>query len=219
MGWPRVRRSRAVAGLPAAGACTPSRHVLSTQRLLLYTPRTQLDAAAALAAGADPEAQRWLGNHADQLVSDPDTRQTLLRMRPADAARRSNSGTLAKPFEPPSGEPAFLVCVYRDDNRYAGALQLDQVSGQVGGWLAPGFRGRGLGSELFRAGALLAHTHFGMDIVRAGTEPGNTACRRALGRAGFIRDEGPPHHTLADGRTVDAIWVRHEDGGPVSRCC
>ncbi|MCZ0985069.1 GNAT family protein [Streptomyces diastatochromogenes] len=98
----------------------------------------------------------------------------------------------------------------RADLSYAGGLQLEHRAGEVGGWLAPRCRGQGLGAELFGAGALLAHTHFGMTRVRAGAEPGNTASRRALARAGFVPDEGPPRHTLPDGRVIEAVWVRHD---------
>ncbi|MFE9768265.1 GNAT family N-acetyltransferase [Streptomyces sp. NPDC005808] len=221
MVWPRVRRSRAAAGIPVPvpGKCTPDgRHSVATERLLLFTPRTQLDAAAAIAAASDPEAQRWLGNHAERIVPSADTKEALLLMGPATDAGHRIPRQLTEPFEPVPGQPDFFVCVRLDNGRYAGALEVDRPEGRLGGWLAPGSRGQGLGSELFRAGALLAHAHFGMDTVRAGTEPQNTACLRALRRAGFVADEGPPRHTLPDGREVDAGWFRHEDG-PASRCC
>ncbi|MFC9843783.1 GNAT family N-acetyltransferase [Streptomyces sp. NPDC060223] len=219
MVWPLVRRRRAAARMPVPGSCTPDgRHRVSTERLLLFSPRTQLEAAAAIAAASDAEAQRWLGNHAERLVTSVDTRQALLLMGPATDAGRKIPRELTEPFEPPPGEPVFFVCVRLDNGRYAGALGLDRTEGHLGGWLAPGSRGQGLGSELFRAGALLAHSHFGMDTVRAGAEPRNTACLRALRHAGFVSGEGPPRHTLPDGREVDAVWLQHKDG-PASRCC
>ncbi|MFE1882933.1 GNAT family N-acetyltransferase [Streptomyces diastatochromogenes] len=215
--WSLVRRSRAVSRLPVPGRCDPGRHVLATERLLLFTPRTHLDVAAALAASADAEAQRWLGNHADRLVPNPATRRALLEWRPAGDDGRRVPRLLAKPFTPDPDVPVFLVCVRRADLSYAGGLQLEHRAGEVGGWLAPRCRGQGLGAELFGAGALLAHTHFGMTRVRAGAEPGNTASRRALARAGFVPDEGPPRHTLPDGRVIEAVWVRH-DTTAAARC-
>ncbi|MEU6071640.1 MULTISPECIES: GNAT family N-acetyltransferase [Streptomyces] len=201
----------------APGPCAPGRHVLATESLLLYTPRTQLDAVAAIASGADPEALRWLGLQTDRLFPDADTRRAILRMNPLADPRRRIPRPLTQPFEPDPEDPEFLVCVLRDDGRYAGALQLEQHKGHIGGWLAPGLRGQGLGAQLFGAGALLAHTHFGMDTVRAGAETGNLASRRSLERAGFVPDEGPARHTLPDGREIDSVWLRH-DVSPASYC-
>ncbi|GHI03843.1 hypothetical protein AQI88_08770 [Streptomyces cellostaticus] len=213
--WSLVRRSRA--GLPAPGQCAPGRHVLATERLLLFTPRTLLDVAAALAASADAEAQRWLGNQTDRIAPDPGTRRVLLEWRPAGDDGRRVPRRLAKPFTPGPDDPVFLVCVRRADLSYAGALQLEHRAGEMGGWLAPRCRGQGLGAELFRAGAVLAHTHAGMSTVRAGAETGNAASRRALARAGFVPDEGPPRHTLPDGRVIDSVWLRH-DATAASHC-
>ncbi|WP_234367317.1 MULTISPECIES: GNAT family N-acetyltransferase [Streptomyces] len=191
--------------------------MLTTERLLLFTPRNRLDVAAALAACADPEAQRWLGSQADRVVPDPGIRRALLRWRPAGDDGRRVPRKLAEPFTPGADEALILVCVRRSDLSYAGALELENRSGEMGGWLAPDCRGQGLGVELFRAGAALAHTHAGLTTVRAGAERGNTASRRALARAGFVLDEGPPRHTLPDGRVVDAVWHRH-DIATASRC-
>ncbi|MEV4671301.1 GNAT family protein [Actinomadura sp. NPDC049382] len=50
----------------------------------------------------------------------------------------------------------------------------------IGGHLAPDYRGRGLGAELFTAGLALAHRHLGYREVRAGAEPENIASVRSL---------------------------------------
>ncbi|MFI1767275.1 GNAT family N-acetyltransferase [Streptomyces sp. NPDC020800] len=210
MVWSLVRRSRTRTGLPVPGRCEPGRHVLATERLLLFTPRTLLDVAAALAAGADAEAQRWLGNGSERIAPDSAARRALLERRPAGDGGRRVPRRLAEPFAPGPDEPVFLVCVRRSDLSYAGGLQVQHHEGEMGGWLAPRCRGQGLGTELFRAGAVLAHTHLGMSTVRAGAETGNTASRRALARAGFLPAEGPRRHTLPDGRVVDSVWLRHE---------
>lgn len=215
MVWARLRR-RAVPPLRAPGPCALGRHTVHTERLLLYTPETQLDLLAAVAAGSDAEAQRWLGMRGEEIVADARLRETLVRMRPADSDRSIPRELLAA-FELSPEDGAVLVAVRRDDGRYAGSLQLDHAGAQTGGWLAPHARGLGLGAELFRAGAVLGHAHFGMDTVHAGTEATNGACRGALLRAGFVPAEGPPRHTLRDGREIDATWFRHESG-PVARC-
>ncbi|MFI9610524.1 GNAT family N-acetyltransferase [Streptomyces sp. NPDC052023] len=214
--WARLRRRGAAGPLPAPGPCAPGRHTVHTGRLLLYTPQTQLDLLAAVAAGSDDAAQRWLGMRDEEIVADARFRRTLVRMRPGGDHRRLPAELLAAFELDPEGS-AVLVAVRRDDGRYAGALQLDHVTGQTGGWLAPHARGQGLGAELFAAGALLGHAHFGMDTVHAGTEATNAACRGALSRAGFVAAEGPPRHTLRDGREIHAIWFRHESG-PLARC-
>ncbi|GHH82139.1 GNAT family N-acetyltransferase [Streptomyces capitiformicae] len=214
-----LRRRRAASGLPVPDACTPGRHVLATRHLLFYTPVTKLDALAAFAAGADPDAQRWQGNQMDQAVPDADTRQALLRMGPNGATPRwflRSNPELAEPFEPGPGMFEFMVCVHRDTGRYAGYLGLDHDRGEIGGDLAPDHRGQGLGAELFLAGAELAHGHAGLPTVRAGTATENLACRRALERAGFVPAPGPARHTLPDGREMDSVWYRHE--GAVSAC-
>ncbi|UFR00573.1 GNAT family N-acetyltransferase [Streptomyces sp. Go40/10] len=217
MVWSLFRRSRTGSGLPVPGRCAPGRHVLATERLLLFTPRTRLDVVAALAASADAEAQRWLGTRADEVLPDPGTRRALLAWRPAGDDGRRIPRVLAEPYTPAPDDPLLLVCVRRSDLSYAGALELQPRAGEMGGWLAPGCRGQGLGTELFRAGLALAHTHLGLVTVRAGAEPGNTASRRSLTRAGLAPDQGPRRHTLPDGRVVDAVWHRHDTASP-SRC-
>lgn len=214
-----LRRRRAASGLPVPGACTPGRHALATGHLLFYTPVTKLDALAAIAAGADPDAQRWQGNQMDQVVPDADTRRALLRMGPAGATPRwfiRSNPELAEPFEPSPEIPEFMVCVHRGTGRYAGYLGLHRDRGEIGGILAPGHRGQGLGAELFLAGAEFAHGHAGLPTVRAGTATANLACRRALERAGFVPAPGPARHTLPDGRELDTVWYRHE--GAASAC-
>lgn len=217
MVWSLIRRLRPAPGLPVPGRCGPDRHVLATGRLLLFTPRHRLDVAAALAACADPEAQRWLGTQADRIVPDPAVRRVLLGWRPAGDDGRRVPRELAEPFVPDGTGALFLVCVRRSDLSYAGGLELDPRTGELGGWLAPGCRGRGLGAELFGAGLALAHTHLGLATVRAGAEPGNTASRRALTRAGLVPDRGPDRHALPDGRVIEAVWHRHDTPAP-SRC-
>ncbi|MFD5013467.1 GNAT family N-acetyltransferase [Streptomyces chartreusis] len=214
-----LRRRRAASGLPVPDACTPGRHALATRRLLFYTPVTKLDVWAAISTGADPDAQRWQGNQADQVISDADTRRALLHMGPNGATPRwfiRSNPEAAEPFEPSPEMPEFMVCVRRDTGRYAGYFELDPDKGEIGGNLAPDHRGQGLGTELFLAGAEFAHGHAGLPTVRAGTATENLACRRALERAGFVPARGPARHTLPDGRQLDTVWYQHE--GTASAC-
>ncbi|WP_067256818.1 GNAT family N-acetyltransferase [Streptomyces sp. DSM 15324] len=220
--WSRRRRGPAAPGLPLPGGCGERRHTLRTERLLLYTPRTQLDLVVCRAAGADPEAQRWLGWDDVGVTADEGVRDALVRLRPADAGVRPPlpgiARLLARPFEPAPGQAHVLVAVRRDDGRYAGCTELAPDTGEIGGWLAPHARGLGLGTELFRAAALLGHDHLGRDDVRAGYEPANTASERALRGAGFVTADGPPRHRLGNGRVIDARWLRHASPTPPRRC-
>ncbi len=104
-----------------------------------------------------------------------------------------------------------MVCVHRPTGRYAGHLEIHRDTREMGGTLAPDHRGRGLGAELFLAGAKFAHDHAGLPTVRAGTATTNRACRGALERAGFVPAPGPDRYTLPDGRALDTVWYQHED--------
>ncbi|MET8448664.1 GNAT family protein [Streptomyces sp. NPDC005209] len=219
--WSRLRRGRSTPGLPLPGVCGHRRHTLRTARLLLYTPETKLDLAAALASASDPEAQRWLG-WGQGVLTDPRTREALLQLRPGDAASRVKSrearSLLADLYEPGPDDGEILIGVRLDDGRYVGATQFDPGTAEIGGHLAPHARGQGLGTELFAAAALLAHAHLGIRTVRAGHEPANTASGRSLTAAGFVPIAGPPHHTLPDGREIEARWLQHTSPTPTTRC-
>ncbi|MFF3409333.1 GNAT family N-acetyltransferase [Streptomyces sp. NPDC002742] len=220
MVWSRLRRGRATPRLPLPGVCGHRRHTLRTERLLLYTPETTQDLVAAMAAASDPEAQRWLGW--DEGVVGEQVREAMLQLHPGDPDSRLASPVarrlLAGAFEPRPDQGEMLVAVRVDDGRYAGAVGVDAGTSQIGGWLAPHARGHGLGAELFGAAALLGHAHLGLRTVRAGHEPMNMASARALTKAGFVADDGPPRHTLPNGREIEARRLRHTATGPVSRC-
>lgn len=205
---------------PVRGKCGAGRHVVRSERLLLYTPLIALDVLGPAAAGSDVEAQRWLGFRDDQLVQHEDTRECFLYMRADDDlsgfAPRDRFKMMRK-IEQHSERFVELTAVHVDDGRYAGATSVDLHTGEIGGWLAPGFRRQGLGVELFRAAVQLGHRHLGLEVVRAGAEPTNTPCRGALTAAGFASASGPTRFTLGDGREVDACWYRHRQKA-TSRC-
>ncbi|MEV3854195.1 GNAT family protein [Streptomyces sp. NPDC050095] len=217
-----LRRGRAAPRLPRPGPCGGGRHTLRTERLLLYTPATMLDLAVATACGSDPEARRWLGWADGQIVTDARVREALLALHPGDLDTRRFTPqvrkSLARPFEPAADQVELLIGVRLDDGRYAGSVMLDAGSGELGGQLAPHARGQGLGAELFGAAVLLGHAHLGLRTVRAGHEPANAASAGALARAGFVADDGPPLHTLPNGREVDSCWLRHTSTTPPTRC-
>ena len=187
----------------APQTCRRGYHVLLTAQLRLQTP-TRRDLAIMRAAASDPEAQRWLGWPGNQLIPEPE-RDRLLAMEPRHGRGR------------PGYLDHWLLAVDRGSGLAAGAAALDVDRLEAGGWLAPAFRGHGLGAELFAAIARFGHDHLGVTRVRAGTEPANVACVAALLAAGFGPAQGPQVHHLPNGRAVPARWFQH-DSGPSSRC-
>jgi RimJ/RimL family protein N-acetyltransferase len=188
--------------------CSRDRHELQMPGLRLQTPTTR-DVPMLLAAGSDPQAQQWLGWHHRQLQPDP-YRERLLAGKP----RRGRI-----PYKPPGSQ--YLIAVDPESGHLAGSIAYyadtdHQGTGEIGGCLAPRFRGRGLGVSLFAGAAIFAHQHLGIGSVTAGTEPGNIACVAALTSAGFIPASGPGSHTLPNGRVVPALWFRHETARPTT---
>jgi RimJ/RimL family protein N-acetyltransferase len=109
-----------------------------------------------------------------------------------------------------------LVAIDRAADRIAGAILVNEERQEIGGWLAPAYRARGLGRELFQGAAALVHHHLGIATVRAGTDVANTACVGALTSAGFVATEGPTDHRLPDGRVTQAQWFRHDTDQPTT---
>ena len=187
--------------------------MLRTERLLLYTPLIAQDVIACAAVGSDSEAQRWLGDRADNVVHDAYSREVFLSMRADDDLSRFETRDrlrLMRKIDKPSNGIAQLTAVHLADGRYAGTTTVSLASGEIGGVLAPGYRRQGLGVELFRGALQFGHRHLGLAVMRAGAEPTNRASRQALTTAGFTPAAGPPRFTLGDGRTIDACWYQHQ---------
>ena len=188
---------------PMPQTCRPGYHVLLTANLRLQTP-TERDLPIIRAAGSDPEAQRWLGWTAPLLI--PESRRArLLTMEPGRGRPQTMSLT------------HLLLAVDQASGLAAGGAVLDVGFFRGDGWLAPGFRGRGLGRELFAALAQFGHDHLGLSTVRAGTAEANYACVAALLAAGFEPFQVPHPLYLPDGRVVPARWFRHDTELP-ARC-
>jgi RimJ/RimL family protein N-acetyltransferase len=184
--------------------CRRGRHVLGTPRLHLQTP-TLLDLNMMTAAASDPEAQRWLGWPPDHLILEG-YRERLLAARPGRG----------RPYRG-QDDDIMLIAIDRESGRLAGSVSVHGETGEVGGFLAPRFRSRGLGTELFAGAAALAHRHLGLASVRAGAEVTNSASIGALLSAGFVPTTGPEEHRLPDGRVIPGRWFRHDTGRP-ARC-
>lgn len=184
--------------------CRRNYHVLLTVHLRLQTPAVR-DLAIMNAAASDAEAQQWLG-WPEQQVLPAGHRDRLLTLEPGH-----------RPGPSRYGDSWLLVAVDRVTGLVAGAAALNVRTLEAGGWLAPGFRGHGLGAELFTAIAEFGHEHVGIATIRAGTETANAACVAALLAAGFGPARGPEVHRLPSGRAVQARWFQHDTRLP-ARC-
>lgn len=181
-----------------AAKCVKGRHFVATERLIFRTP-TEWEMAAAQAAASDAAAQRWIGWATEAIVPKSDRAQ-FLSVVPGTGPDR----------EWP--DSACLVAIDRRTNRCAGMVTVSRDSGywpELGGWLAPAFRGKGLGAELFRAGLTLGHEHLGLTRIRAAAEVTNTGSRRALRAAGFEAVNGPAAYPLQNGRVMTPCWYEH----------
>ncbi|WP_349497654.1 GNAT family N-acetyltransferase [Amycolatopsis taiwanensis] len=164
---------------------------------------TRTDMAIANAAASDSVAQRWLG-WLPELVVPENRRATLLAKGPGRGLPWANT------------EQWFLIAIERASGRIVGAVGIIKQRQEVGGWLAPAFRARGLGRELFHGAVTFAHHHLGLATVRAGAEITNSASIGALTSAGFIPTTGPDWHQLPDGRVVPTQWFRHDTERPTT---
>ena len=181
------------------GRCRGGRHVLHMPGLRLQSP-SLADHKGALAGASDWEAQRWLEWPEESLVPSG-MRERFLIARPG-------AGVLVSSQHAP--DFVSLVAIDPVSDWLAGYVSLNWETREVGGWLVPGYRGRGLGAALFGGAAELAHRHLGITAVRAGAHPGNAACIGALTAAGFIPAPGPGTHVQPNGRVIPARWFSHE---------
>lgn len=166
--------------------------------LLLQSP-TIRDSAIARAGASDPEAQRWL-EWPDKFIVPASKRERWLSLRPC-----------AGPLRPSSADPDVISLVAIDPaaGRIAGMVSMGRKDRDVGGYLVPAYRGRGLGTVLFAGAAQLAHDHLGIQTVWAGAHPANAASIGALTAAGFVPVAGPRTHVQPNGRVIPVRWFGH----------
>ncbi|WP_368862513.1 GNAT family N-acetyltransferase [Frankia sp. Mgl5] len=190
--------------------CGGRSHVLRTENLYFRTP-IAWDLPAAQAAALDDDAQYRLGwtTPGEATPSGP-ARTRALNTAPAVATgHRRAHPTL----------PYGLVALTSRRDRYVGlvALKHDPGTCEVGGYLAPAFRGQGLGRELFGAGLRLAHEHLGTATVTAECEIDNVAATRSLCSIGFVPSRDPEPRELPNGRVVIGCRFRRSTTAP-TRC-
>jgi len=202
---PLVRRLTRRGRLMAKRACDRHGHAFALGRFLFRTP-TAWEYAAAVAAGSDPAAQRWLGWLPIAIVAEP-MRTELLEVVP---------GT-GPDWSAPDRHSVDLVAIDLTARRCAGLVSVHagaDGSPETGGFLAPAYRGQGFGRDLFAAGVLLGHEHLGLSRIQAGADVANVASARSLEAAGLRRVGGPPRYTLPNGVACEAQWFQHEVGWP-----
>ncbi|MEU1619433.1 GNAT family N-acetyltransferase [Streptomyces sp. NPDC005722] len=149
--------------------------VLRTERLLLR-PFTADDTHDTWASCADPDTQRWLP------LPRPYTREaaTAWCTTVSHALRASGDGIHFAVAAPDGGRLLGTVGLKRTDWRAR--------TSEVGYWVAPWARGRGIATEATRTLAtwLLADRGFHRLELRAAT--GNTASQRLAVKAGLRRE-------------------------------
>ncbi|WP_236652106.1 GNAT family N-acetyltransferase [Streptacidiphilus neutrinimicus] len=149
----------------------------------MRSPVDDLDFLGSMAGAYDDDAQRWLAWDQEGPVAE--TRDWFFNV---DDANREH---MHEHLDDSAGhrylealEYRHLIVVDRDHGRYAGAVQLFEDC-QVNAWLAPHFRGRNLGADLFAAAAKMAHQHLAVKELYAVVAEQNLPALSALRLAGF----------------------------------
>ncbi|MGW0810296.1 GNAT family N-acetyltransferase [Nonomuraea sp. NPDC002799] len=176
-------------------ACSKQLHVLEADEFEIRTAGPWA-VKAADATACDADAQRWLGWLPEIVRSYEPLRDDLLNRVLDD--------------EPEPVDPRFFALINKRGRRIMGfvAITLQRGRFEMGGSLAPAYRGQGLGAQLFTFGVTLAHDHLGLSDIYAGVEVGNIACRQSLLKAGMTPVNGPAQHTLPDGRVISSLWFK-----------
>jgi ribosomal-protein-alanine N-acetyltransferase len=122
----------------------------------------------------EPAYREWLSN---QVYDD---------LAAAEASVAWLVDQCAVPGDPRTG-PYVLAVDHRADDRLIGHVGFSPYLGEVeiGFAIAAAYQGRGLGTEVVRAGSLWVLRRFGLERVVGVAAAGNIASRRVMARAGF----------------------------------
>ncbi|MFC4867850.1 GNAT family N-acetyltransferase [Streptomonospora arabica] len=167
--------------------------VLRTERLVLRA-HTGDDIDAVLRGAGDPGVQRWLP-----------------MPRPGKAYTRADAEDwclVSAPHARVSGDGQQWAAVEAETGAYAGSVGLTRTmwrasSTEVGYWMGPWARGRGLATEAVVALSRWALLDQRFERVELKAAAGNTASRRVAAKAGFTyegteRNAMPLHEGRAD---------------------
>ena len=161
---------------------------VTTERLVLRNARAT-DAAA-------------VGATIDRVVLEAQGWSPLMGRQWVQGTRRQGSVLM----------PGFLVVCDRDGGQVLGVVAIsaiDRQSGtaELGWWMGPDARGRGLGTEALAAGIAVLHDQ-GIVRVVVGTREENSAVRAALAKVGARLTETRLHR-LPDGSETPSAWYVH----------
>jgi RimJ/RimL family protein N-acetyltransferase len=152
------------------------------------------DATAYVAAfGADPGLGRALG-------MEVDPQEAPIRERARRMSDLAGGGRLVEFAVAERAEGAFL-----------GSMMLHSFDAhhrrcEVGFWLAPGARGRGLGSRAVAVAVSWAFTDLDLLRVEMTTTPDNTPVFAIARRLGFTQEGVLRRRNVERGRRVDVVW-------------
>lgn len=162
---------------------------------------------AQLRLAAERDIPEMLIAHQD----DPDLHRRIGLPRPpsgAELGRRVEAG----PAERSSGTGIWLTIVPSDDDECSGELDVhavdwDHLRAELGIWVAPGRRGRGLAAGALELCGRWLLERCGLERVQLVTEPDNAAMRRAAARAGFTEEGILRGYMRERGRRVDVVMI------------
>ena len=175
-------------------------HLYHSDRLELGPPHRRH--ANAFMSSIDEEVRHWQG-YTDAEVDTWHTAFQLVTRTP-----------------PPPGCPRWLIATGRGDGGFTASYKLSSVSAdgadaELGWWLAPEARGRGLGRESLAMVLDYVHDHLGVAAVWMGTGEANARAIAQIEAVGAAFDGYRPHE-LPNGSRVSSRWYVHArwPGGP-----
>jgi ribosomal-protein-alanine N-acetyltransferase len=140
----------------------------------------------------DPELHRRLG-----LSRPPSGAELGRRVEESDAERRAGRGV-------------WLTVLAPGTENFRGQLDVHDVDwdhgrAELGIWISPGDRGRGLGAGALALVGRWLLADGGLERVEILTEPGNEAMLRSAAAAGFTREGLLRGYRLDRGRRIDIV--------------
>lgn len=148
------------------------------------------DAPAIHAACQDPDIQRWT---TVPVPYGPADAEDFLARRVPEARARGGAAFAVEDLADRSLAGSFTL------------LHLAQGVGEIGYWVAPGARRRGLGADALATLASWAFAHAGAHRLELLIEPGNHASRALAARAGFVAEGLLRDRLLVRGERRDAL--------------
>lgn len=139
----------------------------------------------------DPALGTAIGNEADPTEADVMSR--------LNAGTRADGGQLNAIADADTGRFVGTIGIYRIDEKHG--------HGEVGFWLVPGARGKGLGSRAVRLATSFCFDSLGFHRVEMTTTTDNTATRRLGARLGFREEGVMRERNFERGRRVDVVLL------------